>query len=288
MSNDTASPNPQSATPGINPDNLEEQIRHVGAWWDLLVLGAIPAILLGVFLLPDRMKWRLALDYTAPTMLTAFTSHFVHFSARHLLVNLLGGAVVVPTAYLLSVLSGRRQQFFVAYTCFVVAFPFALSGLNLVFVRSTVGVGFSGIILAFVGYLAVALVDFVGEWYDTPVDGTQSAWLFFLSLALISFTVSVHGHLIAFISFLASLLFFTNFVRSFDRERLLRVEFTTPLQKNNEPAVFGIVVFLVYPLIMISMDYTTSYGIVNIYSHVLGFCLGYITTYLMTLVDGFQ
>lgn len=258
-----------------------------GEWLDLLLIVALPIVLLVVFVAPPETKRQLALDYSNPTVVTAFTSHFVHFSRDHLLTNLVGGAVVVPTGYLLSRLSGRRRQFLAVFTCFVFAFPFLLSGLNLLFARSAVGVGFSGIIMAFVGYLGIALMDFVGVRYDAAVDGSRSVWLFFLGLALVTYDVSTYGPPLALASLLASVLFVRDLVEELAGQWIARVR-DAVTRSGSELTVLGTVVFLVYPAISIPANPRTASGLVNIYSHALGFCLGYIVTYITLLIGGFD
>lgn len=275
-----------AADDGGSGSTLWTQVGDAGSRADVALVGSVPAVLLLAFFLPRSVKWRLALDYANPTLVTAFTSHFVHFSARHVLVNLLGGTIVVATGYLLSVLSGRRQQFLVAFACFVFAFPFVLSGLNLLFVRPTVGVGFSGVVLAFVGYLGVALMDFVGEQYDAAVGGLRSAWLFFLALALIAFDLPVYGPLLSLAALVASVALLRDLVAPLDCERFRRGG--SAVDGSGELIALGLLAFLVYPTVSVPTDPTTPNGVVNVYSHVLGFCLGYIATYVMVVLDGFD
>lgn len=272
-------------TDDTDTQRVGKRVSETGSWWDVLLLAAVPTVLVAVFALPQAVKWRLAFRYTEPTVTAAFASHFVHLSSLHLLVNLVGVLLVVPTGYLLSASSARRGQFLTAFVTFVFAFPFALSGLNLVFVRPTVGVGFSGVVLAFVGYLGIAVMDFWGEWYDAPVDGRDSAWLFFLAIALLAFDVTVYGPAVAFLALLASALFLRDLVPSLGRERLARVGSRLVADTGGELAGFAIVVFLVYPTASITTTPDTANGIVNVYTHLLGFCLGYIVTYVLILID---
>lgn len=265
--------------------SVRQRAGDTGSWWDILLLATLPVVLVAVFWLPEEVKWRLAFEYTNPTLVAAFASHFVHLSSLHLLVNLLGLFLVVPTGYLLSVLSDRRGQFLAAFVTFVLVFPFALSALNLVFVRPTVGVGFSGVVLAFVGYLGVVVMDFAGEWYDLPVDGRESEWLFFLAIALIALDVTRWGPLVALLSTLASLLFLRDLVPSFDRSWLTRVGTRIVGDSGGELAAFGVLVFLLYPAVSVTTTPDTANGIVNVYTHLLGFSLGYLVTYVLVLLD---
>lgn len=262
------------------------QLHEAGWWGDVLILAFLPVVLVVTFTLPLDAKLRLALEYANPTVVSAFTSHFVHLSEKHLAINLLGSLIVVPTGYLLSVLGGRRRQFLTVFACFVFAFPFALSGLNLLFVRPGVGIGFSGIVLAFVGYLGIALLDFCGERYEVPVDGTRSAWLFFLALALIAYDLPVYGPTLALVALLTSLVFGSDLAFSLGWDELARVGSAAANDVGGNLVVLGATVFLVYPVVSITTTPATANGTINVYAHVLGFCLGYIATYVTILLDG--
>jgi len=129
---------------------------------DLAVLAAVAALQVAVFALPADAKWQLALPFTDPELSTAFTSHFVHFRVGHLAPNLALYLAVAVAAYALSVAAGRETEFYAAAATFLLAFPVALSALNVVLGAPHVGYGFSGLAMAFVGLLAVRVADRVG------------------------------------------------------------------------------------------------------------------------------
>lgn len=250
---------------------------------DVILLMLVPALLVGVYTLPMATKRALALEYTAPTVVTAFASHFVHFSAWHLLVNLAGYALVVSTAYVLSRASGRRRQFWVVYVVFVLAFPFALSGLNLLFVRPRVGVGFSGVVMAFVGYLPVALLGFVGSRLDGSLGRLRSEWLFFFGLAVVAYVAAPapYGVGLAAASSLAGVLFLLAALGERPWRRTSTDDITAA--GDAEVTVLGLTVFLGYPLVAFPADPVIGDAVLNVYTHALGFCLGYLATYAAVL-----
>ena len=84
-------------------------------------------------------------DYATPTLLTAYTAHFVHFDPAHLSINLGSYLLLVPVTYALAALSDELSRFRVAVVTLHTAVPLALSGLNLALVRPRVGYGFSGV-----------------------------------------------------------------------------------------------------------------------------------------------
>ncbi|MFB6091550.1 MAG: hypothetical protein ABEK02_00910 [Haloquadratum sp.] len=124
---------------------------------------AIPAVLVAVSFLSADLRRSLVLHYVRPTLVTMYTSHFVHAGVEHLLANLLVYLSVVPFSLLVSIRNGDRRQFYVVAITFLTVFPFVFSLLNVLFPRPRVGLGFSGINLAFVGYLPHVLADALEE-----------------------------------------------------------------------------------------------------------------------------
>lgn len=273
----------RSTGPGLWP-----AVRERAAWRDLALLAVVPGVLLVVYSLPRATKWTLALDYAEPTLLAAYGSHFVHFSQWHLLVNLLGYLLVATTGYVLSLAGGRRRQFLVVFTAFVLAFPVALSGLTLPVPGAGAAVGFSGVVMAFVGYLPVVLLDFADHRLDAPVDRRRSHWLFFLGLAVVAYVAApgLYGPALAAAALLACLLFFLPVFERFDRGQWAEFRGTLASGGNAELTVFGAAVFLAYPFVAFPPDVTVGGGVLNVYAHALGFSLGYIVTYVTVLVGG--
>ena len=88
---------------------------------DVAILLLPAVMLLGVGLLPWELRKQLAFSYTEPTLLTAFTAHFVHADSIHLFRNVAGYLLVVPTVYVLSILADRRQLFYIVFVVVLVA-----------------------------------------------------------------------------------------------------------------------------------------------------------------------
>lgn len=252
---------------------------------DLVVLALVPTVLLAVYALPPEVRRGFALDHAAPTLLTAFTSHFVHLSSAHLLANLAGYLLVVPTGYALAVASGRRRQFFVVFAAFLGSLPLLLSGLNLLFPRPTVGVGFSGVLLAFVGYLPFAFMSFIGSTFDVDVDAGQSHWLFFFGLGVVAYVAApgVYGLGLAAAATLAGVLYLLPVVETVDRTQVASWRSTLAVSGYGELVLLGTALFFIYPFVAFPTDFVVASGVINVYTHALGFCLGYITTYVTAL-----
>lgn len=262
--------------------DLVSDIRNRARLRDLLAVVALPAVLLSVYALPQSVKREFVLSYSDPTLLTAFTSHFVHFSPAHLSVNVVGSLLVVSLGYVLALAGTRRKQFFVVYLTFVLAFPFALSGLTLLWGWSGVGFGFSGIVLAFVGYLPLGLLSVLSSRFGLPVDQRDSHWLFLIAVAVAASIALPSPDRLALAAIAAGLTgaFAWQLSGKLDSTSLDRVRNTAASAGNLELVVLGVVVVLFYPFVAFSADPMVDGGVLNVYVHGLGLCLGYGVAYV--------
>lgn len=278
-----AEPSAESSAP---PPNLLTLAAGRIRWADLLLVNVVPVVLLVVFSLPRPVRAPLVLDYTAPTLLAAFASHYVHTFTWHLLLNLLGYLLLVPTVYLLALTSGRRQEFFVVFTTFLLAFPLVLSGLNLLFVRPGVGMGFSGVLMAFVGYLPAAVYRFAETHLQLPETRTHSIWLFFFGLAVVSLLAlpGMYGLALATAAGLAGVLFAFPLLDVLGHQHRFRLRSLLHTAGYAELAGLGVVLFFGYPLVALPANLTVEESVVNTYLHVMGYCLGYMVVYVERLL----
>lgn len=285
-STDITSSQPAVGADGPTDAGLVATVRDRGCRLDLGLLALVPLVLAAVHLLPASERLRFALSYAEPTVTTAFASHYVHITPGHLSENLLGYLLVVPTLYLLSLAGDRRWQFLAAFVTFLLAFPFALSGLNLVVARPGGTAGFSGVLLAFVGYTPIALSDAVGGRSGGAVDGRRSPWLFFVGLAVVG-ALAVpgrYGTAVGGASLLAALLFAGPVVAALDRRRLARYRRRLATPGYAELALFGALVFVASSTVAFPSDPTAGGSSVNRYTHAMGFVLGYSVTYVTVVV----
>lgn len=278
-----------TATETVGSDSqLEELVRPV----DVAFLLAVPCTLLAIFLLPKSVQEGLALSYAQPTAFTMYASHFVHLQASSLLANLLVFLLVVSPALLASIRSGRRRRFYVVAFTILLAFPFVLSSLNMLFPRPRIGTGFSGINFAFVGYLPHALADRIEA--DRPAT-TRTARtflpaVFFVGTAVIVLRMSaplgVTPHTGSWLTAIGagSVLAVGTCVRPVVRRPRPR---TRSLVETVPPLVpFGSVLFV---LVIVAGFPSSGYGgrvIINVFLHFLGYSLGYLVPYVAFRVLG--
>ena len=253
---------------------------------DALALLAVPLVMVAVFSLPTEVKRAYAFSYTEPTVVTAFTAHYVHLTPDHLVGNLAGFFLLASLAYGLSLIGGRRRLFFVSMATFLIAFPFVLSGLNLAIPRNAIGFGFSGINMALFGYVAVALVTVVGDRFEADTCRYLPA-LFLTSVGYVAahaLPVSAASAGLA----LGALAVAIPYGRSAERHstqslrQTVRRVVDTP--GYGELFAVSVVVLLGYPFVGFPTP-TPGGPRVNIYIHFLGYALAYTVVYVSLLAD---
>lgn len=257
--------------------------------FDLVALLAVPIALIGVFLLPTEARQSLVFEYARPTPVTAFASSWVHLGPVHLAVNLLGYLLVAPVAYLLSVASGRRTRFLVVFATFVLAFPALLSYLNLAVFRPAMSAGFSGVVMAFVGYLPLALADYLEDRADVGPSETLAPVLFFLGMGLVAglsvqsverdrATVLLGTAGLVLVAVLSALLYWLSTPeRATDVVEKMRTAADRP--GNLELLVYAGAVFVSFLFVAFPPNVADGVTVVNVYVHLLGYALGFIATY---------
>lgn len=261
------------------------RVRHCGRPTDVAGLLVVPAVLLAVGTLPAGVRASYAFDYTDPSLLTAFTAHYVHFSATHLLANVATYLLVAPLGYTLAVASGRRRQFLIAATTFLVAFPVVVSLLNLAVPRPGISAGFSAINAAFVGYVAFALPGYVGRFGPADTE-LRPPWLFFFALAgiaLVAVPTTVRVQAVALAAALSGILFLLRADEA-GADRLVALRHWVRSPGGLELGLSGVAVLAVYPFIAFPSSPVIDGAIVNLYAHLLGFALGFMATYVTALV----
>lgn len=258
---------------------------------DVLALLALPAVSTLVYLLPRGLRESLVFDYTDPSVFTAFASTFVHLGAGHLLANLATYGVVVPVAFALSVLSGHRRRFYTVFVTVLLAFPFVLSYLNLAVARPAFAFGASGVVMAFAGYLPFTLAAYLDEHFDVGPVNQVAPMLFLLGLTAVSalsvragvvdggFALFVTGGAMA-VAALAVVLYAA---AAFDRPTgsALGAELKRAARKSGyfELAVLALVVCFGAVVVAFPADAARDGGVVNLYVHLLGYALGFVSTF---------
>jgi len=255
--------------------------------FDLLLLALVPAVLVGAFQFPSTTRTDLAFAVSEPTVVTAYTSYFTHLAWSHLLGNLLVYLVVAPLSYLLLAASGRQQLFRWSFLTFVAAFPFALTVLQLIFPRARVLLGFSGLNAAFFGLLSVAVVSYAGTTLSAGIDERDAPVLLFFTIALIALValppwawrveIALFSAGLGVVHLAAAVA-----VSGIPSRDALRAAIDSPGYFELAGGSLGVV--FAYPLVGFQSTVVDGVGVVDVYVHLLGYCLAFIVVYVFVVV----
>ncbi|MFW5900596.1 MAG: hypothetical protein ACOCTH_02325 [Halodesulfurarchaeum sp.] len=254
---------------------------------DVGFIAVVPLVILGVYALPYAVRVEYVLYYGDPTVLTAYTSQFVHLSPGHLLINLVYYVLVVPTIYLYWTIAGRRKTFFAIFTVIMVAFPFLLSWVNLSLVRDRFGYGFSGVNAAFLGTLPLALMAYLRTEFEIDVSLADAPYYFFVGVALIaglSLGLSKWSLSVGLLALGGALLYGEEFVPTLVSRAVLRQW----LRKSGfgELAAIGHLLFFLFPFLAFPVLPGIETPLANYFIHLIGFSLGFLAPFVtLTAVD---
>lgn len=269
------------------PGPFAAQVRRRADRRDALLLAVAPVVLLLAFALPPAVRLGLAFDAAEPTLLTALAASYVHLGAVHLLANLLAYLLLAPVTYLLCLLSGRRTLFLAALVTFLVAFPPALSGLQLAAGGRTVTVGFSGINAALFGLFVLSLAEYARSLFPRRASAVSGPALFFLGLAIVAALAvpsGVRSVGLSTAAVLSGLLYVDAPSGPLDLPGVDAVRAVARQPGYVELTGCAAALFVGYPLVAFPTDPVAAGGVVNLYAHLLGFCLAFIATYVASLV----
>ncbi|GAA0514254.1 hypothetical protein SAMN04488066_103153 [Halorubrum aquaticum] len=288
---------------GADP-SLREELRSRARALDLLALSAVPVVLLAVFALPETTRRSLAFAYHEPTALTAFSAHYVHLEAAHLLANVAAYGLLAGVGYLLAVAGGQRRFFFTAFATFCLAFPFVLSALNLAVPRRAIGFGFSGVNMAFAGLLPLLFAAFVHARLSNGERAPLSAsapvrllpatflvvvgWIGTLALPISTEPAGLVGPVVL----LGGLLLGARGVLSTPLERRpsLRGGLARVVDRRGDGDLLavGATLAVAYPVVGFPAEASVEGGVINLYVHLLGFCLAFIGPYALLAGGAFD
>lgn len=257
-----------------------------------ILADAIPMLVIGlalvsVYHLPTSVKTTLVFSYADPTLLTAFTAHFVHMSPAHLLGNLAGMVVLYVVSYGLFRAAGQRTVFLASVVTIVVVFPFVLSGLNLAVPRSGYLFGFSGLTMAFLGLVPLGLTAFATRAFSTTLQLEDAIPLFLGSLVLIVWVLLPRSGIQLALLLTATVGMFGLLGAS--SRRFLHAGWIGLRRLRHRPiAAMGyflvVAIWVGYLLLGFPAEPVTTGAVINVYVHFLGYALGFIVPTMTTLL----
>jgi hypothetical protein len=251
---------------------------------DVAAIASVPAVLLGAFALPVSTRESLAFSADAPMLVSAYTAHFVHVDPGHLVGNLAVYGLVVPAAYLLAVLGGRRECFFIPFVAVLLSFPFALSSLHLSLDRPGRVLGFSGLNMAF-----VAVIPLFETIYLSRLDGgvrlDHAPTLFFAGVSLISYRILPGGATRTVLTLGAAVLAVSFAAYAWRRLGSGAIRDLVGRSGEFELVAGATVVFFLAVIFGSPSDRAQSGTVVDVYAHLFGYVVGFVATYLVFRID---
>jgi len=248
---------------------------------DIFLLSAVPVVLVLVHLLPGGVRSGLVLDTEDFLLVNFFTTAFVHQGLRHLFGNIGSYALVVLPMFLMCALMGSKKRFYGIFLVSVLLVPFVLSLVNYYAFEfyvgeSTTTMGFSGVVSALLGLMSLVTVSFSREELGLDLGYVDSLWfLAFASLVLALVYDPVSRATALTLAFL--LLFSWKIWRKVDAGSLKEA---WNMKGRFELVLLAFVVFVCTSFSMFPGDLVSGGGFVNILSHYIGFCLGFLSSYV--------
>jgi hypothetical protein len=257
-------------------------------------LLSVVGVSVGLYTLPRSTKVDLALLYSRADYVSLFASHYTHFSLDHLLTNLIVLMLLEPLALGLALSADDDWLFDVATATYLLVFPPILSGLNLLVVRSRpgIGFGFSGINMAFLGLLAVALFRYLGA-VDDRVRPDDALALFFVGSGIAA-GLAVPLRWISLPVVAVSTAAVAAYLYGIHRRVDGLANLGQRVHADGHSALVA-AALIVYPGVAVAGFAPSGDAggtVVNFYTHFLGFGLGFGAAYLTPrsegLLDGFR
>ncbi len=264
------------------PPTFLAEVRRRSRPADWLLLLGPPVGLLAVQALPPATRASLAFSPARASILTAFTAHYVHFSAGHLAGNLATYLLIAPAVYLLLLLGGRRGEFQAFAVTVLGAFPFVLTALAALSGRPGTVAGFSGLGMAYVGALPAALFLFLDRRLDARVGLDDAPGLFLAGLAVVAVRAvpTTAGLAIAAAAGLLAVVYAFRLRRAVPGGSWAAVRRALGRSGYVELAAATPVLFVLALLAGFPADPLAPGTVVDLFGHFVGYALGFVSLYL--------
>jgi membrane associated rhomboid family serine protease len=262
-----------------NSRELVAEIGQRARLVDIVLILLVPYVLVALHTLPAETRLAFAFDLRNPTLVTAYTSSFLHFDWSHLLGNLVAYLLIVPVAYLLSVLSNRRRHFLAVFGAVLGVCPFVISAAHLPLQARAVTMGFSGLAMALYGYASLIFVGFLSTRLTTGLHLDHAPLVFFAQIAAIALVVAPPTRTVQAIV-TVSLGFVTLSVLNIVRTGELGGGLIEACRRvgYDEVAVLSVLIMGFFMAIGFSGD-------TNNFAHFLGYASGFILSYIVLRAD---
>lgn len=261
---------------------------------EIAILSGVVGVLVTVhFFLPEALRSQFLFTYGEPTVVSAWTAAILHDSVSHLVSSVTWYAIVMASAYALSMTWTRRRPFWLAlFGCLVLAPPMTKLvdywllkiQWNLV-ADATTARGFSGVVSAFGGLLYASLARTATARYGYAAGVATTGTIVLGALSALTFTSAMLSPSVAVVlcTIVASAIGI-GIVRNRPKIPTWRA-WAWSQRDGLLPIVVGcvVVVVLLSQLFQVQLDETGRF--VSVIAHGTGFATGMIVTVLVLIAE---
>ena len=261
---------------------------------EIAILSGLAGLLIVVHvLLPDSLRSQFVFTYGEPSVVSAWTAAILHDSVSHLASSVAWYAIVIASAYALSMTWERRHPFWFAVVgCLVLAPPMTklvdywLLKLqwNLV-ADATTARGFSGVVSAFGGLLYVSLARTATAWYGYDAGVVTTGTIVLGALSAIAVTSAVLSPSVAIV-ICGMIAVAIGSVIGSNRTQISEWRAWVVSERDNLLLIGGgsaVVVGLLSQLFQVELD--ASGRFVSVIAHGTGFTTGMVVMVLVLLLE---
>lgn len=258
----------------------------------ITALSVIPVLLASLhFFLPPSVVDQLVFHFSDPSIVTAWTSAYLHADVGHLRSNILGYVLAIAPTYFLYVSWGRSRTFWTTVVALLLVTPFVTTGIDYILLHlhweltgsGAVSRGFSGIASAFGGMLLATIGVFLADEYNRMTAWNATMLVVLFSLSILSLTTGAFSPTVGGLLSIGVALLGTQFLshEEITNPRQLWARLRDHWQNLITVTYCGVVVALIVVAIF-PADLVQGGAFVNIFAHGSGFLVGVFATLLVS------
>lgn len=164
---------------------IKIQLPNLLTWkrtdW-MFFFGIMPIVLLAIYLLPASITNSFNWDPQNANLVSAFMSHYTHTNFQHFIGNLIQYIVI---AFLIFCIETKKTAFRRISLIILIVFPFLLTASQMYLAPKLGGLGFSGLLAAFLGYLPFSAYNYLKE------KGVPLKSYFLVLIMLVNFGIMI-------------------------------------------------------------------------------------------------
>lgn len=252
----------------------------------------IPAFLSFMYLLPENIKNYFILDTSNPTILSIFFSNYEHVELLHFGGNLSFYLVVIFFLFNIEI---NKKIFRKSSVLIFIILPFISSILLIYrFPNFPPSLGFSAIGSAFMGYAIYSIFYYIKNFYYFQLNYSFLYLIIIINLIAVEYNLKGHPFLL-FLKIISFLLFII--LIYFNRIALKEISIQIIIKTKNIyseklviPMIYNcslfvlVIYFMFYLPYLIPSKITEGSGIINIFSHYIGYIFGLFVPFIITML----